>query len=174
MRTARPLSLFWAFVLCFSPLIMFGQHGEEPATTHTHAEEEINLIFEILEMMEYVVDLFGIAILLIGFLKGLWYFIKMELDHLQGGDTFDDILQLRSTLGGYIILALDFLIISDIIHSVLKPEFNELINLGIIVVLRTSIGFFLGREIMELHHTEKEHMEFEAKKEEIKTKEPTH
>ena len=78
------------------------------------------------------------------------------MDRFKGDREFEEVFALRSTLGIYIIVALDFLIISDIIHSVVKPEFNELINLGIIVVLRTSIGFFLGRELMELAHIAKE------------------
>jgi uncharacterized membrane protein len=157
----RPLAIFLVPILCLFPIIMFGQHPAKEITQSPIHEETV--VFMILEWIEYIVDLFGIGILFIGFLKGLFHFVKMEFDSLTGGETFDDILALRSILGGYIILSLDFLIISDIIHSVIKPEFNELINLGIIVVLRTSIGFFLGREIMELRHNEENQKEFEAK-----------
>ena len=160
----RSLATFLVSILCLFPMLMFGQHAAEEVM-HSAVHEE-TIVYVILEWIEYIVDLFGIGILFIGFLKGLFHFVKMEIDSLTGGETFDDILALRSVLGGYIILSLDFLIISDIIHSVIKPEFNELINLGIIVVLRTSIGFFLGREIMELRHNEQEQKEFEAKSEE--------
>jgi uncharacterized membrane protein len=171
MRTTRPLSFFFACVFCSIPFFLFSQHAEVIELID-HNEPELSIIFVGFEWAEYIADLVGIGILILGFLKGLVVFIKMEFDHLTGGDTFDDILALRSTLGGYIILSLDFLIISDIIHSVVKPEFNELINLGIIVVLRTSIGFFLGREIMELRHNDK--MEKELLKKEVQKGEDSH
>lgn len=153
MKAYRPVSIFMVLLCSLLPLILFGQHTELP----THQEGHHNsLIFEFLEWVEFSVDLVGITILIVGFVKGIFVFIKWEIDNLKGGDIYDDIMALRSTLGWYIILSLDFLIISDILHSVIKPEFNDLINLGIIVILRTSIGYFLGRELMELRHAEQE------------------
>lgn len=145
---------FIILFICSFPLFVLGQHAPETATAQTHHEP--NMIITLLEWIEYAVDFVGIAILCLGFVKGIFFFLKMELENLTGHDTFDEILKLRSTLGGYIILALDFLIIADIIHSVILPTFNDLLNLGIIVVLRTAIGFFLGRELMELRHSHKE------------------
>lgn len=158
MKTSKKL-FFLAFVLFLLPMITFGQHTAESTPATSHGER--GLIYEILEWIEFTVDIFGIGILVIGFVKGLFHFLKMEYDSMSGKDTFDDVLALRSVIGWYIILSLDFLIISDIIHSVISPQFSELINLGIIVILRTSIGFFLGRELMELRHHKKEEVEFE-------------
>ncbi|MCP4441025.1 MAG: DUF1622 domain-containing protein [Aureispira sp.] len=135
------------FLLLASPLFLFGQepHG------HTNAHEE-GIVMIALEWIEFIVDIVGIAILLIGFLKGTFIFIKMEIDRLRGDKDYAEIFALRNILGSYIIVSLDFLIVSDIIHSVIKPELYELINLGIIVLLRTAIGFFLGKELNELRH----------------------
>jgi uncharacterized membrane protein len=144
------IGLLWISI-CFFPCLLLAQHNPEIIA---HEGEE-NALYFIFEWIEYIADIVGISILVLGFVKGIIVFFKMEFDNITGGDTFDDILALRSTLGGYIILSLDFLIISDIIHSVVKPELWELLNLAIIVVLRTSIGFFLGREIMELRHNRK-------------------
>ncbi len=167
MKNTRQLSILLVLTLFAFPLILFGQHEVEATHGDIH---EGGMVFEILEWIEYIVDLVGLGIIILGFLKGFYVFIRMEIDNFTNRETFDDILALRSTLGGYIILALDFLIISDIIHSVIKPEFNELINLGIIVVLRTSIGFFLGRELMELRHGKKEQTELEEFIEEHESK----
>ena len=155
-----PFSKFLGSLLFLltTPLFTFAQHEAAHETAAPHS----SFIYEALEWIEFVVDLFGIMILIIGFIKGVYVFIKWEIDKLRGGDVYDDIMSLRSTLGWYIILALDFLIISDIMHSIIKPEFNDLINLGIIVVMRTSIGFFLGKELMELRHAETEEKETSA------------
>jgi uncharacterized membrane protein len=42
---------------------------------------------------------------------------------------------------------LEFLIAADIIHTIVEPTLKELAILGGIVVIRTIISFFLGREL---------------------------
>lgn len=135
------------FLFLAAPLFLLGQEPHNHSNPH---EEGIVMVG--LEWVEFIVDLVGISILLIGFLKGTFIFIKMEVDRLRGDKDYAEIFALRNILGSYIIVSLDFLIVSDIIHSVIKPELNELINLGIIVLLRTAIGFFLGKELNELRH----------------------
>jgi uncharacterized membrane protein len=159
MRTIHRKTLL--FLLLIGCLFVTNNLVAQHDTTHAIDGHEHSIVYIALEWIEYIVDLFGIGILLLGFVKGIFLFGRLELERMRGEKDADDIFALRSTIGGYIILALDFLIISDIIHSVIKPDFNELINLGIIVVLRTSIGFFLGRELMELRHLDKETEEAE-------------
>ena len=59
---------------------------------------------------------------------------------------------LRCDVGLYILLALDFMITSDIINSMIHKNTEDLISLAAIVVLRTVIGYFLGKEIDEVHN----------------------
>lgn len=154
MKRSGIITLTSLSFLLILPTLVWGQDNSHHNPLHLF-----------LEWAEWIVDLTGITILLIGFIKGFFVFIKWELDKLKGAsgsDVYDDVVALRSTLGWYIILALDFLIISDILHSIISPQFEELINLGIIVVLRTAIGFFLGRELMELRHAEQEEREHET------------
>ena len=53
--------------------------------------------------------------------------------------------------------SLEFMIVSDLIHSFLKPELSSLASLGVLVVIRTMISFFLGREL-ESAAESKEHI----------------
>lgn len=62
-----------------------------------------------------------------------------------------EIQKIRCELGVYILLALDFLIASDIIHTIMDITTEQLIELSAMIVLRTGIGFFLGKEIDEIH-----------------------
>ena len=50
-------------------------------------------------------------------------------------------------------MALDFMIASDIINSTVHTELKDLYELGIIVLLRTAIGYFLGKEIQEIEES---------------------
>jgi len=54
---------------------------------------------------------------------------------------------IRLALGNYILLGLEFMIISDIIHSFLKPDLESMLQLGMVVIIRTTIGYFLGKEL---------------------------
>ena len=139
-------------VLLILPIFLFAQapHHEEETIEHP------SLIIEFFEWVEFAADIVGIAILVIGFLKGLIMFVQLEIDQLRRKKDHKEIFLLRNLLGSYIIISLDFLIVSDIIHSVVNPILEDLINLGIIVVLRTAIGFFLGKELNELKHQLKE------------------
>ncbi len=103
-----------------------------------------------LQTISLGIDLVGIGILLTGFIKGLILYVKSEFRQQGGKSGIRLIQELRCKVGLYILLALDFLIASDIIHSTVHTELNELYELGVIVVLRTAIGYFLGKEIQEI------------------------
>jgi uncharacterized membrane protein len=157
------LKAFFVLAMMVLPCILFATEPEQ-ISVHSKASDEIPFkhIFEILETCA---DLIGIAIILIGFLRGLYMFIRLEIDRILGKKDYEELFSLRNILGTYIIISLDFLIVSDIIHSVISPELNELLGLGIIVVLRTSIGYFLGKELHELRKELKtEEAEDDAKK----------
>ena len=104
----------------------------------------------ILEYVVLAIEIVSAAILMVGFIKAAVGFVRHEL-HLNFAGSLS---QLRLTLGTYIILGLDFYIVSDIIHSMIRPELNQLINLLIIVVMRTTIGFFLSREIADIEKSQ--------------------
>ncbi|WP_211233373.1 DUF1622 domain-containing protein [Pontibacter actiniarum] len=55
----------------------------------------------------------------------------------------------RSRLSAYLLLGLDFMLAADIIHTIHDPSLNELYVLGLIVVIRSVISFFLLKEIKE-------------------------
>jgi len=108
-------------------------------------------ITELLELITEVIDITGVAILLIGFIKGLIGLFQAEFIQIKTRTLDVDAFQkLRSTIGIYILLALDFIIASDIIKSILHSELYELYSLGIIVVIRTAIRYFLGKEIQQI------------------------
>ena len=47
------------------------------------------------------------------------------------------------------MLGLEFLIAADIIRTIVKPSLEELAILGSIVVIRTVINYFLGKELRQ-------------------------
>lgn len=109
---------------------------------------------EALEVMAVGIDLIGVAIIVFGFNVAL---IKL-LGALRTGvglrKSLGNIERVRTMLGAYILTGIEFMIASDIIHTVITREFTDLLFVGLLVIIRTAISFFLGKEVMELSEKE--------------------
>jgi uncharacterized membrane protein len=102
-----------------------------------------------LEWAVVAVDLVAVGVMLIGFVIALVKFVP-TLTRRQGAGTIRTIHLIRCSLGTYILLALEIMIVSDLIHSVMTHELRDLYYLGALVVIRTLIAYFLNKEIQEL------------------------
>ncbi len=107
------------------------------------------MIREVLQIVILAADSVGILLILIGFLLALWQLIPM-LVHSSPKEEILGIQAVRCRLGSFLVLGLEFMIVSDLVQSVLSHSLKDLYLLGALVVLRTMIGFFLNREIREL------------------------
>jgi uncharacterized membrane protein len=107
----------------------------------------------IIEYLATIIEWCSASILLIGFAKTFIVFLKVIFKSSTAIAFATAFENLRATIGNYILLGLDFYIISDILHSMSAKDEISLIRLGAVTLLRTLIGFFLGKEIKE--HTEK-------------------
>ena len=54
----------------------------------------------------------------------------------------------------WILLALEFALAADIIRTVVGPNWDEIGQLGAIAAIRISLGYFLGRDIEEIEHSD--------------------
>ncbi len=104
----------------------------------------------VLEMIAVAVDLVGITILLLAALKFVVHFIGFEFRRLEGLECVDEIRKLRLGLGSYILLALEFMIVSDVVNSALSKNLDDFLLLGLLVVIRTALSYFLGRDLDEV------------------------
>jgi uncharacterized membrane protein len=104
----------------------------------------------ILETIAFAIDLVGIAILIFAALKFIAHFVGFEIKRLHGLECVEGIRNLRLQLGSYILLSLEFIIISDIIQSAISRNLDDILSLGVIVVIRVALSFFLGRELNEV------------------------
>lgn len=58
--------------------------------------------------------------------------------------------RLRLKFGGWLVLALEFLLAADIIQTTASPTYEHLIELGAIAIIRTFLNYFLNKELGEL------------------------
>lgn len=103
-----------------------------------------------LELVAAGISLVSLVILVYGALIAAIAFVRNEIGRVTDRFSRFNIRRLRATFGTYMLLSLEFLIASDILKTVLEPNWNELAILGGVVVLRTVLSVFLTREIRDM------------------------
>ena len=108
-------------------------------------------LVQALEWVQTVSDLVGVTAIAVALLVATLRWIHHEFSLLRTprneANRWKGIHSIRVFLGNYILFGLEFMVVSDIIHSFLQPELNSLLRLGLLVLIRTMISYFLGREI---------------------------
>lgn len=120
---------------------------------HADAQGEsgfIETVEQILNGVAIAIDYIGIALILIGAAKFAVRAVIIETERLSGAACLHRIRRNRLELGGYILTALEFMIVSDIIHTAMTRALEELYFLALLVAVRTAIGFFLTRELNDI------------------------
>jgi len=96
--------------------------------------------------IKFIVALFGsIAILIGAVLAGFRYFLYQLCQSKRY--TLD---QIRLDLAQTMILSLEFFVASDVIETMIAPDFRSLGLLAILVAIRTFLNFAMQREISTL------------------------
>ena len=64
-----------------------------------------------------------------------------------------DFNAIRLVLARYLAMALEFQLGADILSTAVAPTWNEIGKLGAIAVIRTTLNYFLSREMQEERRT---------------------
>jgi uncharacterized membrane protein len=99
-------------------------------------------------LMDHVAQGFealGAAILLVGV---IWSFILAAMAARRFGWSAKAYLVLRQAFGGTLLLGLEILVAADLVRTVaVSPTLDNVLVLGLIVVIRTFLSFSLETEI---------------------------
>jgi uncharacterized membrane protein len=104
-----------------------------------------------------VVALIGGAIILGGVVSAIYRLGRVEFAMLRKVDLDHDRRTLRQHFGYYILLGLEFLIAADILRTLIHPGTEELITLGVVVLIRTVISVTLHWELSRPEHAKEDH-----------------
>ncbi len=102
------------------------------------AIDRISLIFNVI----------GALITIWGTLISLFEFLKKEI--LSRKDVIQLNEAIRIKLGSYLVLALEFFIAGDIVKTIVTPTWQSLGILGVIVVIRTILSYFLTKDLRKV------------------------
>jgi uncharacterized membrane protein len=111
-----------------------------------HLHGRLDWLVEAIEWTATGIDLFAILVLLIGAARFVFGFTLAEI-HRSEFDRVKGVNRERVELGRYILAGLEILIVSDIIHTAVSLAMADLVFLGLLVVIRSVISFFLEREL---------------------------
>ena len=106
-------------------------------------------IHETLKAIVAAIQLIAVAVLLWGAVRACKDLVDLLIFAKKRPKIKHPILLIKIGLGRYILLGLEFLIVADIIDSVLDPTWEGTLMLAAIVAIRTVISFFLNHEISE-------------------------
>lgn len=102
-----------------------------------------------LDWLMTILNLASIIILVVGVflvLKTLFDWRTLKKDYGQRNSRNAEI---RKLLASYILLSLEVLVVADIIESVIKPTWTDILKLALIILIRTIISYFLNLDIEE-------------------------
>lgn len=105
-------------------------------------------------------QLAGACIIIWGGARTIYYFFMPTAYPLVKNKIISLEELLRVELGQKIVFALEFLVAGDILATLLGPTLDDLLQLGLLVFIRTVLSFFVGREMKNLdihkHQLERE------------------
>ena len=111
---------------------------------------EPSLVESSLEVIAFAVDMVGVTIILYGFVVGLISYVRAVSYSGAIQAKYDRYQAVRCRMGIHLVLGLEFMIVSDVLTSVVSRTLEDLAYLGAIVVIRTVLAYFLGREMAEV------------------------
>jgi uncharacterized membrane protein len=113
--------------------------------------EHFDWLITILDWASALIELAAIALLIIGAARFILGVATAEIAR-TGTERVRTTNRERIELGRYILAGLELFIVADIIRTALSLAFADLLFLGLLVVIRSIISFFLDRELKELRH----------------------
>lgn len=110
----------------------------------------------VLEVISICMNLFSVLILLWGVIISGKNFFLSRIKLQKPLDKMKALADTKNQLGTYVLFSLEVLIVADIIDTIIKPDWQDIVRLGAIVAIRTVISHFLNKEMEENPFADKE------------------
>ena len=109
------------------------------------AEVSAQTFISVMDHVAQGFEALGAAILVVGV---IWSFVLAAVAVRRSGWSAKAYLVLRQAFGGTLLLGLEVLVAADLLRTVaVAPTLNNVLQLGLIVLIRTFLSFSLETEI---------------------------
>ncbi len=105
------------------------------------------LIINLVSWLRLFIETTGAVIISIGIICAIYEVFKT----LRSEDS-DGFTQVRLSLARYLVLALEFQLAADILSTAIAPSWDQIGKLAAIAVIRTTLNYFLSREMEQEKH----------------------
>jgi uncharacterized membrane protein len=106
------------------------------------------------------ISIVSISIISFGVIKTIISYCHTEYKIIRKHKKFKSFHTIRHDLAAYLLLALELAVAVDIIESIIHPNYENLIKLWALVILRFLIWYLLNREMRDLqqqNHSKDKH-----------------
>lgn len=105
---------------------------------------EVPAISGVISFCAFLLGIAGAVLIIYGGFRAVIRVVLLEVK--KASFTYN---QIRRDFTDKIVFGLEFLIAADILATLLSPTEQDLINLAVVVVIRTILGYFLSKEAAE-------------------------
>lgn len=105
------------------------------------------MFVDLFAIFKRIFEIIAVVVMVWGGVVVVMRLFVSEWRHLQGRGDRVEFEKVRVEFGQRIVLAVEFLIAADLIESILNPTLEELMSLGVIVLIRTVLSYFLTQEV---------------------------
>jgi uncharacterized membrane protein len=109
----------------------------------------MHMLHSVFEWIEVVVDTTAALVMVWAFGMAVFGFVRGSF-RATPAEQIRELQLVRCGLGMKLVFALELLIISDLLHTIVSRSMDDLISVAALVVIRTVIAFFLDREMREM------------------------
>lgn len=110
-----------------------------------------------LNLVADLIALVGGTIMVGGALVSFYRLCRVELAALRRQPMEAGRRTLRHHLGYYILLGLEFIVVADVLRTIIHPGWEELLILAAVVLIRTVISVTLNWELSRVGEIRDEH-----------------
>jgi uncharacterized membrane protein len=112
------------------------------------------LLEEVVRIVSLALEFVAVLCIAVGFVKTFILLLKRR--QMNYSPLYN---RLRLLFGGWLALALEFQLASDIVKTTVSPTYEHLIQLGAVAIIRTFLNYFLSKELNELPELVKKNLE---------------
>lgn len=105
-------------------------------------DEAESTIINLVQWLRLAVEATGALVIAVGVIMALYGFAQALA--LRRAERY---VEVRLTLARYLALAIEFQLAADILSTAISPSWDQIGQLGAIVVIRTGLNYFLMREM---------------------------
>jgi uncharacterized membrane protein len=109
----------------------------------------MHLLHSIFEWIELIIDVSAALIMVLAFVVAMFSYFRIFLGSAQA-ERIIQLQKVRCALGVKLVFALELLIISDLLHTIVSRSLDDMLIVGALVVIRTAISYFLNQEIEQI------------------------